>query len=643
MNRSRWPDTGRFRSPFQCSSWLWFFEHDARDGMPLAYTVAGQRELPRFMATIEGPPPSRARVLRTRRILGMLVLPLLVGCGGGAFGTSSDAGADVDQVEAAADVAQLEAGAVDVDAGAAGDGAAGDVDQVEAGHDAAGDALPDPCSVDASSAACGAELGALCCAEQAGPGCCIGWNGTRYTASEPCGGGNWSCSAGACTSTACSWGAACWFGVEGHTPDGGIVPEYTRDRLPVPMSRRGRHVARPRHPVTGRRLYLRASSPKQLAGYVDQVDRMREDLHAGAVSAEDVCRKLDRARGVTLERAARSYMEAGLAANTRRRVASALATHLATLAALQLLELDGPRLSRWIERMRARGLAAGTIAVQWRTLRAIVRHAAERGWIARSPWGAWRPTSRGGRPGADRLPREAARSPRELVQLLEAAHTLDRRQRSAVRGVGQLEAAIACAALLGLRQRELAGLRWSDVDAVAGEVAIVRQGREDPTKGRRVDVLQADPRLFEVLERHREVLRDLELYDPRGPVFPHRSTREPGSVSRDRGPVQPYPSRAEVLPTRALRTAVQLAGLPNVERWTPHSLRDSFVTLEAAGGADLATVALRSRHASAATALRYLRTLQRGPASPRPGFLLPGPEAPAPQLQAGGRRRRPFR
>jgi hypothetical protein len=68
-------------------------------------------------------------------------------------------------------------------------------------------------------------------------------------------------------------------------------------------------------------------------------------------------------------------------------------------------------------------------------------------------------------------------------------------------------------------------------------------------------------------------------------------------------------------------------GLPHAERWTPHSLRDTFVTLEAEGAAgDLAAVAERSRHASI-----DLRARTREPAPPR--MLLNGAKS-APRLKA---------
>lgn len=407
------------------------------------------------------------------------------------------------------------------------------------------------------------------------------------------------------------------------------------------MKARARFTARPRHPVTGAQLFVSAATAAELARRVGAVQAMRGDLRVGLTTPEQVTDKLARMRhgAVTLERAARSYMESGLAPNTRRRVASALATHLRELAPLELGELEAPRLVRWVERLRGGRLAASTITLQWRTLRAVVRHAAERGWIARAPWGAWRPSpARGGRAGRDRLPREAARSPRELAELLAAARILDTLTSSRTQTIdephgrlGDLAPKIGAAALLGLRQGELAALRWTDVDAPARAVTIARAGGGEggPTKARTVDVLEASPVLFELLEVHRLELEDRGLYDPGGPVFPSERRSIPGTT------VAPYPERAEVLSAAALRRAVRRAELPAPERWTPHSLRDSFVTLENAGaGGDLRAVAARSRHASLGSLVRYLRARERT-ARPAPFFELP-PAASAPALDRRG-------
>src|SRR4029077_16672516 len=183
-------------------------------------------------------------------------------------------------------------------------------------------------------------------------------------------------------------------------------------------------------------------------------------------------------RPKTLEQAARAYMERPhLSPNTRRRVASNLATHLHELAALPLVALDAPRLTRWLE-ARGRSLTGGTLSVLWRTLRGVVRYAIELGWISESPWSTWRPSIRG-KPST-RLPREAARHAGELRSLLEAARELDElAARSTALACSAVK--IAAAPLLGLRAGELAGLRWSDVDWPAQVVALVRRGRARAT------------------------------------------------------------------------------------------------------------------------------------------------------------------
>jgi integrase len=401
-------------------------------------------------------------------------------------------------------------------------------------------------------------------------------------------------------------------------------------------AKRRRHVARPRHPVTGRPLYVSAATAGELARIVGELGVMRRELRWGLTSADDVARKLARMKHgpVTLERAARSYMDSSLAPNTRRRVASALATHLAPLAPLELAALEAPRLAAWIDRLRAAGLASSTVALQWKTLRSIVRHAQERGVIASAPWGTWRPTVRAASSRAARLGgREAARSPGELALLIATAAEMDVELRARGR-LGGLEAKIATASLLGLRQRELAGLRWPDVDPAAGVVAVVRQGEGQPTKSGSVDRLAALPELLDVLERWRLVLAERGAYTPDGPVFPYLARHERAwnlarSTCGGFDTPRTYPPRVDVLSGAALRRVVTLAGLPHPERWTPHSLRDSFVTLSAAAaGGDLRTVQRSSRHRTLGSLVRYLRELERSSGVAPALFALPAPAKP---------------
>lgn len=382
------------------------------------------------------------------------------------------------------------------------------------------------------------------------------------------------------------------------------------------MSRARRpFVAYPRHPVTGRQFQISAKTERELAFYVDKIQSLRSELRLGLVSADEVDRKLRRlVHGpATLERAAKAFAERpDVARNTRRRVASFVSPKGAgaSLAASELDALDGPTLERWDGRLRAR-LAQSTIVAAWRTLRQIVRYAAVRGWIARVPWGTWRPSSRAGRQG--RAAREAARTVEELARILDAARELDVERETAGR-FGDLEPKTAAVVLLGLRQGELAGLRWLDVDPRAQTVTIGRQwGGDEPPKGKRTHTLRADPVLFDILGAWAERLRARGLFRPTGPVFPLRSSN---------GTPFPYEG-GKCLHDRDLRSVVRRAGLPNLAAWSAHSLRDTFVTLEAAANhGDLSTVAERSRHASIASLVRYLRSRSRQAAAP--GFTIPG-------------------
>lgn len=372
--------------------------------------------------------------------------------------------------------------------------------------------------------------------------------------------------------------------------------------------------SRPRHPVTGRRFWLRAKTPRELAAYLHRIEALRSELKLGMRTPEEVDRELRHLRygPVTVERAARSYLERGLAETTRRRVRSAMAGHLKPLLPVPLAACDVPRLTRWIEAVAREGLRASSLGTLWRTLRAIGRHAAERGWIGALPWGSWRPRLRA--PSARAL-REAARTPEELGQLLAGARALDDRAFTARRPrLPAVEAKIGCAALLGLRQGELAGLRWTDVTGGAGgaplQVLVARQWTGAATKAAKAPVrIETIAELGIILLRHRARLELAELFDRAGPVFPAPAASTPG---RPRA----Y-AKGEVLTRLSLRAAVRLAHLPHVEAWSAHSLRDTFVTLEAAAtGGDLRRVASRSRHASLASLVRYLRTHSRDPAPP---------------------------
>lgn len=364
-----------------------------------------------------------------------------------------------------------------------------------------------------------------------------------------------------------------------------------------------RHVAHPRHPLTGKQFRVSARSAAELERLLGHLKNLREELRMGMVTEAEVDRKLRRVRygPVRLERVLESYARReDLSPDTVKAARTAMRGPLRELAALDIEALEVPVVSRVFERVASKH-AKGSVARIWRVLRALLLHAAERGWIGRLPWGAWRPRAGRGQPG--RALREACRSDAERAQLVAAAVELDDEDLAGKRPYRALAAKIAAAAHLGLRQGEIAGLRVYDLYPARFVVGIRRQWDGDPLKGAiRGSDLAAPKELFAILVRHvahAGLARNVKPTETGRPLFPR-----PGGGHYERG--------SKPLPLEALREVVRRAGLPSPERWTAHSLRDSFATIEAQRTpGDFAAIAKRTRHTTIASLLRYLRSFER--------------------------------
>ena len=365
----------------------------------------------------------------------------------------------------------------------------------------------------------------------------------------------------------------------------------------------GRHVANPRHPLTGKQFRVSARSAAELERLLAQIDTMRGELRVGMVSEADVDRKLRRVRygSIQLGRVLESYARRkDLSPDTIRTARTALRGPLRELADRNLDELEAPMLARVFERLGATH-AKSTITTTWRVLRQLLRHAAERGWIGRVPWGAWRPRARGGQPSKPL--RECCRNDGERADLLAAALDLDDEDLAGGRSYRALGAKIAAGAFLGLRQGEIAGLRTYDLYPARGVIGVRRQWDGDPIKGGVCGAeLEAPPELFALLGKHMArtgALKTRALKAPGVPIF-----EGPGGGHYLRG--------SKPIALGALRIAVHRAGLPNPERWTAHSLRDSFVTIVAQRyPGDLEAIRHRSRHTTIESLVRYLRSFKR--------------------------------
>jgi integrase len=383
-----------------------------------------------------------------------------------------------------------------------------------------------------------------------------------------------------------------------------------------------RFIAHPRHPLTGRQFTVSGATERELQARLHHVDQLRSGLHLGTTSEDEVdqaLRRLVHGR-VSLERIATAYVgQAHLSPNTRANIAAFVRGPAAELRAAEFSELSAGRVAAWLSKLAGAGASPSTVDCYWRRLSSLARFAAGREWIGRLPWGAYKPTFRGRR--ASRT-RESARDLVELARLFEAARALDQERLSAGL-LPDIEAKITVGAALGLRQGELAGLRWSDVSAERLQVTIARQwdGERLP-KGGQKKTLTAVSELFDLLAEHRKELarRGLDLLD--GPVFPNPKTSR-------RGAPRAY-AKGECLTRRILRAVVTRAQLPDPKAWSPHSLRDTFASLEQRTSPDLSSLAQRTRHQSLSSLLRYLRAGSREP--PPPGFALPPAGVACPRL-----------
>ena len=366
-------------------------------------------------------------------------------------------------------------------------------------------------------------------------------------------------------------------------------------------------LSRPRHPVTGKRIILRAHTQREMDAYLHRVHTVRQEMRLGMSDAGDVGRSLrglERKR-VTLLEAADSYASLARLAPRTRAVSRNIVRDngaqlrgrpvhgaLLELAGERLEALTAPRVAKHFRKLAER-FAWQTVITTWRKLRAIVRHAAEQGWITAAPWGMWRPARpTHALPGKAR--RECCRNAQERARLLEAAADVGRE----LGNRRTFTAALAVALYTGARKGELAGLEWRDVfaDGFTCVVRIARQYDARPMKAegaRAVSALELAPYLADLRAlRAPESVRD--------PLFPAANGG--------------HRKQGDVIDPEHLRLAAARAGLGDPKRWSPHSLRDSFVTIEAqACGGDLRRLSERTGHRSIDSLLRYLQTFDREP------------------------------
>jgi integrase len=254
-----------------------------------------------------------------------------------------------------------------------------------------------------------------------------------------------------------------------------------------------------------------------------------------------------------------------------------LRLHLAPLGRLRIGEVDEDHAVEVIARMREAGLAGATIRKALVVMSGVLGHAARRGMIPQNPI---RRLERGERPPLDR---------REM-------RILDAREIAALlRAVGDAYRALLATALFtGLRQGELLGLAWGDVDFAAGTLHVRHQlGRDGelarPKTPQATREVVLAPELARVLRDHRQQALMLG-----------RARREDFVFVSSAGTPMHYRNVVR----RGLDEARKAAGLAPEPPLRFHDLRHTFASLLIARGLDIVFVSRQLGHADPSITLR---------------------------------------
>ncbi len=322
----------------------------------------------------------------------------------------------------------------------------------------------------------------------------------------------------------------------------------------------------------------------------------REDLHLVVV---------ERAKPLQLREAWELYTET--AEPLRRSKLRSLWTQQLEpiLGELRVAHLTPHQLSLWEAKHIAEEYAPKTTYDTFYTLAAVVRAVLADGedfpW--RLPRGKyWKPR----RSPVPRHERPACGTVEEAELLIHAALEEDRAQRGGKKGeayarrLADLGQRCAVALFFGLRNGELAGLGWDDLE-LAGLMPLARirhqaidQWRTHyptwtrpmrlPKGGKERRVLIHATALV-ALEAQRELLEQRGWYRPDGPVFPgHEGNTFSGTWRNNANAIRPD----------HMKRLARKAGLPFPDEWVAHSLKHSLATVESTSGADLRTVQKRT-------------------------------------------------
>jgi integrase len=254
------------------------------------------------------------------------------------------------------------------------------------------------------------------------------------------------------------------------------------------------------------------------------------------------------------------------------------------LGRIPVQALRSEHISRWLADRRAAGLSSWTIKSVYTLLSAILDHALMRGLIAETPL---KRISKTERPQARNKTEARRLCDDECARLIEHA-------------LPSTRALIATAVFTGLRQSELLGLVWDDVDFDGGRIHVRAQlsrakrgqpARRVPLKtdaGRR-DV-EAMPELLALLRNHK------------ADAFARGHARSDSFVfaTADGRPLR-HRNVSRDFSTAAGRAGLDREGVPGLSL---HDLRHTFVCRLIAAGLDVVEVQRQVGHKNPAITLR---------------------------------------
>jgi integrase len=315
-------------------------------------------------------------------------------------------------------------------------------------------------------------------------------------------------------------------------------------------------------------------------GRADGLTKAQAERALGRMRELDAPRAAPAAQRVTMEEAGREFCQRlemkGRRKSHRLTVASDLRNHIAPFFAAKTLDRIRPEdIERYVA-VKRKTLAVKTIRNHVNTMHSIFDLGLRKGWCQVNPVKlADRPTIKKTETRIQFL--EQA----ELEQLLAAPYPDD--------AFGRIEPTLyLTAAMTGLRQGELLGLRWRDVDFDARKIRVVspfvRGEFGDPKSigsGRSVPMAERVAVALRELHERSLYSRDRDL------VFCHSETGKP----LDRSKL-----------VRRFKQALDRAG---VHRITFHELRHTFGTRMAAAGTPMRTLQYWMGHADSKTTQIY--------------------------------------